>query len=135
MPRSAILTPSFQEGQGEVNNHESPEEQLPTPSFQEGAGGGDRVEIGLSEQFASFHKIGEEHMLKSGINIGFHEVDMILSTTEAEFCLVLADGCRILLFYLCRKYFQVITGFEVDETIRTILKIKIEFFFLIGDMK
>jgi hypothetical protein len=74
-------------------------------------------------------------MFKTGVDICFNEINVVLCAAEPEFGFVPANGFDILFPDLSRKNFQVFPAFKVDETVGTILEIEIEFFLFVSNMK
>ena len=89
----------------------------------------------FSEQLASFHQVRKQDMVEAGIDVSFHEIDMVLAAPQFELRFVFPDRLCILFLNPGREDFEILAAFKIDKTVRAVLKFKIEFLLLIHHMK
>src|SRR6476620_7230722 len=82
-----------------------------------------------------FNKVSSKYFLKIGTNTYRNILNLVLCTGLCEFLKITFHVFFICIFYGIGKNIDLISGFEINKFARRVIKIKIEFCFIVNDMK
>lgn len=91
-------------------------------------------DAGLKQLFP-FYQVREQHIFKIVVDVGFGQIDLVLSAFYLQIVEVIVNGRYIMLFHFPGIELKCLPAFEVDKLMRAVGKPEIPLEGMVGNMK